>query len=502
MGENYNELQEKASISEQQSANLTGIRCQTVLVTIIALAYVLEVIKGNRTLLYTIVVVLLCYIPVILARIFYAKKPDNDKHVMITVGLGFGALYIFVLFTAQNNLVFTYALPMLLILMLFNSVRFVYIVGITTIVENVVAVIVNLFVLKKNGAEDIVSYEIEVLLMIMCVVFFIAINRKYALFNEIRTARLTIEKNRINDLLERILGISKNMSENVEKVDSKMVNLNASMEQTLNSMSEVSTGTSESADAIQNQLIKTEQIQDTINAVENAVDAISGYMDKSMNAVASGREQITGFRKLAEESEKAGTEVVTSLEAFTEYTNKMNSITELINSVASQTSLLALNASIEAARAGEAGRGFAVVASEISNLAGQTTSATADINELINNISGQLNNMVDKIDILINTNKVQAETASKAAESFTDINDSIDQMKKQSAELGDSVTSLVSANREIVDSIQTISSITEEVSAHSIETFNSSEHNQAILKEVGEIVVLLNDDAQKLNSEC
>ena len=57
----------------------------------------------------------------------------------------------------------------------------------------------------------------------------------------------------------------------------------------------------------------------------------------------------------------------------------MQSITQLINDVASQTSLLALNASIEAARAGEAGKGFAVVASEISNLAAKTKEATVNI---------------------------------------------------------------------------------------------------------------------------
>ena len=501
MEENYNELQTKSLINVYESANKTGVICQTILNTIIALAYILEVVKGNRTLVYTLVVVALCWGPVILAWLKFKADPKTEFGLMRIIGVGFALLYGFVLFSAQNNLVFTYALPMLLICMLFNKADFVYIIGIGVIIFNIVSVIVSIATHKEYEFDMTVSYEIQVLLMIMCVIFFIMINRKFGLFNEIRMARLSLEKMKINEILERVLGLSRSMIEDVETVESKMINVNSSMEQTINSMSEVSTGTNESAEAIQNQLLKTEQIQDSIGSVEKSVEVMGEYMDKSVEAVEHGREQIDNLKRLAGDAQNAGKEVSASLEAFTEYTNKMNSITELINSVASQTSLLALNASIEAARAGEAGRGFAVVATEISNLAGQTTSATADINELINNISSQLNNMVEKIDSLISTNKIQGETAEKTAENFSAINDSIDEIKKQSVELNDSVIMLADANKEIVDSIQTISAITEEVSAHSSETFVSSEQNQVILKEVEQIVVDLSNKASKLNEE-
>ena len=175
MNENYSELQQKAAISEIEKANKTGVICQTILLTIIALAYLLELIKGNRTGGYTLLVLTMCIVPCVLAWMAYKNKPNDEYLVMRIIGFGFAILYTVVLFTANNNLVFTYALPMLLICMLFNNVRFVYIVGIGVILENVFDVVYEIAVRKNTSAENIVSYEIQALLMIMCVVFFIMI---------------------------------------------------------------------------------------------------------------------------------------------------------------------------------------------------------------------------------------------------------------------------------------------------------------------------------------
>ena len=73
--------------------------------------------------------------------------------------------------------------------------------------------------------------------------------------------------------------------------------------------------------------------------------------------------------------------------------DKINALTDAIMAISSQTSLLALNASIEAARAGEAGRGFAVVATEIGNLANQTSTTVADINNIVTEVNNAVSNM-------------------------------------------------------------------------------------------------------------
>ncbi len=491
-------LEKLSAKSEFQMYNKVAIICQSILVSIIALAYVLEAVKGSRGIGYVSLVVVACYVPVILAVMVYKSNPESKAALMRIVGIGFTVLYTIVLFTANNDLVFTYVMPMLIILMVFNKKRFIVIIGIGAFIENVIAVILNIAVHGRTAQTDIVTYEIQVLLVLVSVIFFIVISSKFIEVTAIRAARVNIEKNKISDVYDRMLGISRDMTSNVELVDEKVSTLSISMEKTLDSMSEVATGTNESADAIQNQLLKTEQIQDSIESVTNVVDSIADDMNKTVKAVDEGEKQIKSLNDISDKANIAGNEAAEALSAFTEYTNKMNSITEIISSVASQTSLLALNASIEAARAGEAGRGFAVVASEISNLAGQTTAATADINDLIANISSQLGATVEKIDTLIAANIEQGKTAERTAESFVEITKNINEIKEQEEALEQIVASLAEANKEIVDSIQTISAITEEVSAHSDETYLATEANKSILIEVSGVVSELKEEAEQL----
>ncbi len=159
---------------------------------------------------------------------------------------------------------------------------------------------------------------------------------------------------------------------------------------------------------------------------------------------------------------------------------------------------MALNASIEAARAGEAGKGFAVVASEISNLAGQTTSATENIVSLIGNISNQLQVMITTTNKLISSNQEQNHSAEKTAETLETISDRVTNISARSQELNQIVSELASANKTIVSNIQTISAITEEVSAHTNETYQSSEQSKELVQKVTALVSSLNEDSKTL----
>lgn len=486
------------SSSEMSIANRVACITLTILVSVICGAYTMEIIKGNRTVFYVVLTFILSYIPVAVCWITFYKKRDTTivKHA---ISSGFAVLYTFLLFTAQNDLVFTYVIPMLLVVMLYNDFRYTTLLGIGVIIENI-GYIIYTALTKDLSAQGIVTLEIQGFLILITTAYFLVVSYNSSKFQNRKLARIDEEKARISGMFEHTMQVSEHMTQNVAEITSQMKSLSISVEHTMNSMSEVTTGTNESAEAIQNQLIKTEEIQEHIVNVQHATDEISNDVSSATQAIHTGQEQVSTLIGLTEISDKASGDVAGALASFREYTDQMNSITDLITNVASQTSLLALNASIEAARAGEAGRGFAVVASEISNLAGQTTSATENITGLISNISGQLQIMIDTINNLVESNKKQNESAEKTATSFHTIAQNISVIQQQSSSLTSTVSELASANKVIVDNIQTISAITEEVSAHSNETYTGSEQNQTIVSDVNRLVQSLNEDAEKLRA--
>ena len=487
---------EEALRQETAMANKVVVICQTIICSIISLAYILEIVKHTRSVGYVLLVIALAMVPVILSNIDY--RVDNaslrTRHI---VGCGYAIMYAVVLFTTDNPLVFTYAVPMLVVITLYDDVKYNSIMGIGAVLLNIISIIIQ-FVNGK--VENTAMVEIQGLVMIVIVSYLIAVAKTNNRLQRFRGDRLHSEHEKTTDLLNDVLLISGRMSETVEELSEEMATLSSSVDKTLNSMEEVSSGTAESADAAQNQLIQTGEISKHIEDVENSANTITENVNVASEAVSTGTVNISRMTKLTDEVDKAGKDVAGALATFQQTANEMNSITDIITNVASQTSLLALNASIEAARAGEAGRGFAVVASEIGNLAGQTTTATDNITNLINDVVGQVDNMVQTIEKLLAAGEEESKCAAETAESFEKISGSVEVINEHISDLDRIVENLASANDEIVNSIQTTSAITQEVTAHATETYTISEDNQKIVGHINELVEELNSDAAELKA--
>jgi methyl-accepting chemotaxis protein len=153
-------------------------------------------------------------------------------------------------------------------------------------------------------------------------------------------------------------------------------------------------------------------------------------------------ERIHGARTEAESN--AGS--LTALQARSE---EIQNITHIIDQVAEQTNLLALNAAIEAARAGEHGRGFAVVADEVRQLASKTSEATREIGEKLVSIHQEVNHSVDAMGQLVATIERVVTDTEQVGGILVEITEHSEQAKQGISLIADAVQSHVTAIDEI-----------------------------------------------------
>lgn len=488
---------ENGAFNEGRAVNKVALACHIVLAAVLELAYFMEVAKGARTIGYYLLFSLFALGPVIVELIMYKRAPESMQ-LRYIIAAFYTVFYIFVVFTTVNAVAFTFIIPIYLVMILYSDVRLCGIVSGTAVAVNVIFLGYQA-VTGRLDMSDMATYEIRVLLLLIIAIFLCLATKTLYRVNQMKLEELNREKENVSTLLYNVMTISGQMSQGIVDVTGHMQELGGAVSETRNAMQEVSTGTNDTAESIQNQLGKTEEIQNYIEKMANMVDSIVKSMEQAKENVMIGRQNIDTLAAQMTASEKAGLEAVDGMKALEEYTSNMQSIIDLITSVASQTSLLALNASIEAARAGEAGRGFAVVATEISNLANQTQAATVNITEVIHNVSSKLGTAADAVEQLIESSRQQSESARQAADSFGLISESTERVNEQSEKLTDAVARLSDANSGIVESVQTISAIMEEVSAHSQETYTVSNRNTDIVEEVTRLVENLNDQANRLN---
>ncbi|MDB6142744.1 MAG: chemotaxis sensory transducer [Pseudomonas sp.] len=158
------------------------------------------------------------------------------------------------------------------------------------------------------------------------------------------------------------------------------------------------------AGKVQSQLDAAEQIVSSADVMIATEQVTSKLSVQALAAASEARQSSDAGRSVLAESisrmHKLSERAVNSrelIEALNQRSADIQRVTLVIQSIASQTNLLALNAAIEAARAGEHGRGFAVVADEVRGLAGRTASATEEVGQMVADIQQRTGQVVEQI---------------------------------------------------------------------------------------------------------
>ena len=265
------------------------------------------------------------------------------------------------------------------------------------------------------------------------------------------------------DLNKKIIDVIKGARKSVEEVSDKMYSLNSNIA----SADELSNSISIDAITLSSQIeIQVTMVQNSIQALEDItknIEILYSSAEKTTDNVTHLVSLSTNGKNTMDISNEKILEIET--QAF-----KINEVVDLIEQIADQTNILAMNAAIEAAHAGDAGKGFSVVAEEVRKLAEASAEGSKDISTFVSGIIGQIKNT--------------KEASLATGEAFNDIDRTIHQVNKEVSIISESLNDIAQKSSGVMNNILMLKDISEMIDLISKEVATRSERISEDMKVV------------------
>ncbi|KGK83876.1 HAMP domain-containing methyl-accepting chemotaxis protein [Pseudomonas stutzeri] len=247
--------------------------------------------------------------------------------------------------------------------------------------------------------------------------------------------------------------------------------------------------------AVMEQRSETDMVASAMNEMSATVQEVARNANQTATAsndadlesksgVRVASEALDGIDTLIQDIEKAAV-VVRQLEADSA---SIDTVVGVINGIAEQTNLLALNAAIEAARAGEQGRGFAVVADEVRTLASRTQKSTEEIQRMIEQLQQGVGNAVQAMIAAQSRARSGSDCVARAAQSLGAIADEVGTINEMNTQIATAAEQQSAVAEEINRNITNISRIADTTSADATQTSQISEELVRLAAELNRLV--------------
>ena len=281
---------EQGVISERERNNKVAMTAHVVEVAIMNIFCLLQMISGRRAGVLFALDVILGFVPV-LAEVFFWKKDRETTMIKHLVGYGFALFYTYTLFTCDNNMVFAFVIPMILMISIFHDMAYSIKINVGTIILSILMNVIG----SQNGKlgyEGMDDAIVMVVVMILTAIFSIYSSKTSFSNSQQKLDEAEKAHNESEKLLQEVKIISQRLHDGIRDIYRELEKLSNVSQTTKESMAQLSTGAAETADAVQKQTYQTEAIQSKVGLVTDVTESITESMQQTLQVLEEGNKDV------------------------------------------------------------------------------------------------------------------------------------------------------------------------------------------------------------------